>query len=120
MEEQVINELIKQTKFIGELMRLVIKLGGEPVIREMVSQMNQADYSNNWTATEIQRGIDFLKIRNMHFRKPELLEIMEKFIYKHDVKENEVADIFHKMEADKHRRTLNPSNHDLHHQQLFG
>jgi hypothetical protein len=120
MEQEVINELIKQTKFIGELMRLVIKLGGEPVIREMVTQMNQADYSNNWTATEIQRGIDFLKIRNMHFRKPEVLAIIEKLIYKHDLKENEVTEIFQKLEADKLKRTLNPSTHDHHDQQLFG
>jgi len=106
MEQDLINELIKQTKFIGELMKLVIKLGGETVIRDLVAHMNQTDYTNNWTATEVQRGIEYLKVRNIHFSRPEVISIIEKLVYKHDLKEHDLSGIFQKQEAERLKKVV--------------
>jgi hypothetical protein len=80
MEQQLINELI----------RMIEKMGGKAVMKDLVAQVDTDGDPKHWTEEEIKKAVEYMRWQNSYFGTADVMAIIQLLIEKYNLP----ADIF--------------------------
>lgn len=73
MEQQLINELI----------RMIDKMGGRAVMKDLIDQVDTDGNPRHWTPAELEKAIDYVKWQNSYFGTADAMAIIQVLIEKY-------------------------------------
>jgi hypothetical protein len=76
---------------INELIRLLCKGGGETFVGNFQKEINQDGKPQQWTTSEIQEAVQYMKYINEYFGKDEAVAIITSLITRYNINVNDLA-----------------------------
>jgi hypothetical protein len=84
MEQELINELI----------RLIGKMGGKALMKELIEEVDTDGNPKVWTPEELGNALNFVQWQNNYFSRSDVMAIIEILLEKYNLRPEELTSLW--------------------------